>query len=591
MKTFFYLLSSFFLITAFSEKAHAQVITAYVSDSTDQCPNPGNVFFFTNSNLSGFTVGDQINQTLYFGDGQSYSFPTYTVSNPSQYTNNPAITHNYTATGTYNAYMVVTGPGVSPYTTPPDPVVINGLVCGTASGTLYNDLNNNCIKDPGEQLAYHLVRVELGGNIIGTDNADVNGNYTVNFPYAPGNTYVVKKSFSYNLPCYGVLCPNTINYAVTAQNSVNLDFGVGPLNNNMYDLNTAIGVGPGQFNAGTNKSFKIYYGNMGCVAANSILTVTLDPSINFISSVPAPNSVSGNVLTYNLNSLVPQYYYNQHIAINSFIPMVNSNSVPFVIGDSVHLSSSIAGVGGTEFDPIDNFRQRWFVIGTAYDPNEKDVSPKGQGAAGNVGFGTEFTYDVHFQNTGNAPAQNVVVTDTLDTDLDENSVDVLFHSHHMLFTKTGNALRFEFPTIMLPDSLSDPKGSMGMLTFRVKHKTGLPNQTQIHNKASIYFDVNQPIVTNTTLNTLVSPSMLTSLDKAFEVAISPNPANDFVQIHSAGNDLSAVDFYTILGERVISRNLKGSDARIQLAGLSQGLYFVKLHDKQGRIVTSIISKQ
>jgi hypothetical protein len=53
---------------------------------------------------------------------------------------------------------------------------------------------------------------------------------------------------------------------------------------------------------------------------------------------------------------------------------------------------------------------------------------------------------------------------------------------------------------MLPDSLTDPIGSKGYFIFSIKRLNSVPGTT-INNTASIYFDFNPPIITNTTSNT------------------------------------------------------------------------------------------
>ena len=63
-------------------------------------------------------------------------------------------------------------------------------------------------------------------------------------------------------------------------------------------------------------------------------------------------------------------------------------------------------------------------------------------------------------------------------------------------------MRFLFPGIMLPDSLTDPVGSQGFVTYRVMPLLNLAPGTVIENTGEIYFDLNPAIITNTTLNTI-----------------------------------------------------------------------------------------
>ncbi|MCB0781241.1 MAG: hypothetical protein KDC03_17235, partial [Flavobacteriales bacterium] len=58
-------------------------------------------------------------------------------------------------------------------------------------------------------------------------------------------------------------------------------------------------------------------------------------------------------------------------------------------------------------------------------------------------------------------------------------------------------LSFLFERINLPDSASDPSGSQGFVTFLVDHLPGIAEGAEVTNTASIYFDANPAIVTNT----------------------------------------------------------------------------------------------
>jgi uncharacterized repeat protein (TIGR01451 family) len=106
------------------------------------------------------------------------------------------------------------------------------------------------------------------------------------------------------------------------------------------------------------------------------------------------------------------------------------------------------------------------------------------------GYDDWFTYTIHFQNTGNAPAFNIRLRDTLDANLDINSFEVRGYSHPAQISLNGNILTVRFNNIMLPDSTTDYEGSMGYFQYRIKPLPNLPLGTQIENTAYIYFDYN-----------------------------------------------------------------------------------------------------
>jgi uncharacterized repeat protein (TIGR01451 family) len=148
-----------------------------------------------------------------------------------------------------------------------------------------------------------------------------------------------------------------------------------------------------------------------------------------------------------------------------------------------------------------------FTIRNSYDPNLKEVSPTKA-----VRDGEWLTYTIHFQNTGNDTAYTVIVQDTLDANIDAASFQYLASSHHAVIQLFDHATVFTFPKINLVDSATNPALSQGWIQYRVKSKTTLPIGTQIQNRASIYFDLNSPIVTNTVINSVTNIICIASHD-------------------------------------------------------------------------------
>jgi hypothetical protein len=70
-----------------------------------------------------------------------------------------------------------------------------------------------------------------------------------------------------------------------------------------------------------------------------------------------------------------------------------------------------------------------------------------------------------------------------------------------VYTQTNNVLRWEWTGIDLPPNTNPPEGE-GYVEFEVRLKNGMTSGTQIKNAATITFDLNDPIKTNTWLNTL-----------------------------------------------------------------------------------------
>jgi hypothetical protein len=67
-----------------------------------------------------------------------------------------------------------------------------------------------------------------------------------------------------------------------------------------------------------------------------------------------------------------------------------------------------------------------------------------------------------------------------------------------------------FDNIQLPDSTTDLEGSQGYIHYRIKTIPGVGVDDVIENTAAIYFDYNEPVITNTaTTNFYICPEQIT----------------------------------------------------------------------------------
>lgn len=230
-------------------------------------------------------------------------------------------------------------------------------------------------------------------------------------------------------------------------------------------------------------------------------------------------------------------------------------------------------------------------VTNSFDPNDKLVLPKGVGPLGNIEPGTEMKYTIRFQNTGNDTAFNVVIVDTLSNHFDLSTFKPGTASHPYRLEVTGKGrpvLNFVFRRIMLPDSNRNEPGSHGMVSFTIKHKADLPLGTSLENFADIYFDFNDPIKTNTTLNTLwrqtitpgfIDTTLIVTANKQEHngentLRLVPNPASGlvtlFVPKHNEGMDIRIVDTKGSLAKQLKAK----TQTSIQIGDLQPGIYSV-----------------
>ncbi len=198
----------------------------------------------------------------------------------------------------------------------------------------------------------------------------------------------------------------------------------------------------------------------------------------------------------------------------------------------------------------------------AYDPNDKQAFPIGYGEEHYVLPGTELEYLIRFQNTGTDTAFTVIVRDTLSPWLDPTTVRPGASSHPYRFNLYGpGILLFDFQNIMLPDSHTNEMASHGFVKFSVKPRSNTPLGTHIFNRAAIYFDFNDPVITNATHHLI---------------------AEDFlIQI---GTWAPTASTYTL---RVYPHPVQQTAVLTVEGTAEEGLFDLHLWDPQGRLVLNM----
>jgi hypothetical protein len=263
-----------------------------------------------------------------------------------------------------------------------------------------------------------------------------------------------------------------------------------------------------------NSYYEITVSNEGNSILSGDLEVVLDANYTFISSVGLlPSAVSGNNLHFVIENLQP--FAPLHVLVRCTNP-----GAP-ILGQYSNCSFTLTmhNADGVSLDPITESHTTLYAC--AYDPNYKEVE-EGYTENNYVLDGTWLNYTVHFQNTGNAPASLVYIEDQLSADLDWSTLQPLNGSHDFTTTLSDNGMvEFRFENINLPDSTSDLEGSQGYVSYRIKLRDGLNAFTEVANTAAIYFDANEPIITNTTVNTIYYCSDL----EQNEVVLQPLCAN------------------------------------------------------------------
>lgn len=445
-----------------------------------------------------------------------------------------------------------------------------GINCGSISGIVFLDTNYNCTQNAGEPLTMNKMIKTTPGNYTAITNN--NGYYSITgIPYGNYTITNMNNLFGY-FPNCNINVPVTLN---AFNNVITQDFS--DSNANVVDYKIYLNdpycfIVPDTLK---QRCIKYLFTPYNPIQLHTATIYAKFDSINhFLNAVPAPSFINGDTVFWNVSNVADT---NSSIYVRFTFPAnyTAANFAPFSYG--------IINTQFPDNDLLNNHMSMIFPFCNAWDPNNKLAIPQGEGPQGEINYydpqNQLFTYYVNFQNTGNAPAYNVVIEDTISDKLDISTLEVLYATHnYTLEIKNGNILSWKFPYIMLPDSTTDFAGSKGTVVYKIKQAANNQIGDQIHNTAYIYFDNNPPIVTNTTLHTLADTLVIPNTIKDIhekQISIYPNPAKLNVHIES-DKGIGVVQIYDVHMRLLFTEDFgKRQKADLSTASLSNGVYILK----------------
>ncbi|MFK7948604.1 MAG: FG-GAP-like repeat-containing protein [Saprospiraceae bacterium] len=460
------------------------------------------------------------------------------------------------------------------------PVAVNTCLCtqiveqngAKVCGTVYFDDNTDCSYNGNDNGLEGIELVAQPGNIKAY--TDEFGDYSFNL--APG-VYTVTQT---NTNVWTASCSTsyTINVVSIGQQYCGNDFAntTSCPNPDLYiDLSTTA------LRVGFENLYAITFGNNGAVdATNASIKVDFGSDIIPLSASLPWDNVTGTEYTWNIGTIA--------IGQEFTIYVEDSVAASATIGDNIAVLGTIEENGSTanDCDVTNNIETDINLAVGAIDPNDILVNPEGF-----IPVDQELTYRIRFQNVGNDLVNRVVLRDELPEGLDMSTLVRGVASHPYQFRIEGErTLVWEFNNINLLDSTTNEPESHGFVTFKITPQADLKDGTEIANKAAIFFDFADPIITNTVINTIGEPN---DDVKPGDLAIYPNPMTSFTtfrivprQLELNEEEIQSIEIYTMLGRQVLSMNsLKGTRVMIEKGDLRQGYYVVKVISNKGTFYT------
>ena len=449
----------------------------------------------------------------------------------------------------------------------PNNVVVSSYCSFTPGGTFYTiqgttkyDQNiNGC--DAADSNFANLKINATDGTTTGTLIANTSGNYTL--PVSAG-THTILPILENS--SYFTISPSatSITFPTTASPFVQ-NFCISP-NGVHNDLAVEL-IPTGNVNPGYDSQYILKYQNKGTQMQSGSVNFTFqDAVLDVVTINPLATTTAFNSLSWNFNNLQPFEARQIVINLNANTPL---ESPPVNSGDVLNFNASINGL--TDETPADNTVVVNQTASNSFDPNDKTCL---EGSTINPSKIGDFVhYRISFENNGTANAQNVVVKDLIDTaKFDISSLQFVYSSHSCI-TKISNVnkVEFIFEGINLPfnDANND-----GYIVFKIKSKATLTVGDQITNNASIYFDYNAPITTNTVTSTYQALANV-AFDFDTYFTLSPVPAKEYLNINNKQQiAIKSISVYNVLGQLVLT--FINPNNTIDVSNLNSGNYILKV---------------
>jgi hypothetical protein len=366
--------------------------------------------------------------------------------------------------------------------------VANSCGAATVGGKVYIDYNCSGTLDAEDQLMDNVLLTNSDGLPI--TSTDGNGNYS--FILVPNTTLVYVPTSNYLL---FDASPISIENGDQVQNLSNYNFGFCP---DYSTSNMQVAVAASNLSRpGFTSQFYVTISNSGPYPNDG--EVTLDYT-NMFGSVPVDSNIYFGIVTDST------WYYNfvnfpAYASQTFIIEFTTPINAPL---DSIQiLTVGISIDNLNESDISDNTAIWTGVITGSYDPNDITVNkPAIEYSTYQSQDENWLEYVIRFQNTGNAEAIFINVDNEIDEKLDMSTLQMIYASHSYFLSFDNRKASWFFDNIMLPDSTSDPEGSKGLIHFRIKMISDLLLNDVLESTAAIYFDYNEPVITNTATTVL-----------------------------------------------------------------------------------------
>lgn len=449
----------------------------------------------------------------------------------------------------------------------------NLAYCNTVAGSVYLDIDNNGCDATDVEVSNLFVYFENTNSqsiyIKQITNANYSGsllgiNFTASVQGLPN--FMTSNPVNAIVEFSGDSTDETLDFCITSSQVVE-------------DLSVTL-IPISEARPGFEATYQLIVENIGTESISNVMVgFSFDDAMqSFVSAMPMPNTMASENLQFNFATINPFQSETVDIVMQTFTP-------PTVNGDDELVFNTTVLPDTNDYTPNNNIYSLEQIVVNSYDPNDIIVL---QGETIRADQTNNYLdYVIRFQNTGTASAINVKVASLLHGNLDISTLRILSASHAYEAEIDNNIINFKFNDINLPHEEIDTEGSNGYVSYRIKPKSDIEIGDTIDGIAGIYFDFNEPIITNMVTTEVVNNLSVNDYSLHSLVSIYPNPTSNGINIKvNDGVNLTSAKLYTIKGELLI--DVKNTVDYINTEKLPLGVYLLSLETNKGKLNKKVI---
>ncbi|MGB1032833.1 MAG: SdrD B-like domain-containing protein, partial [Flavobacteriales bacterium] len=280
------------------------------------------------------------------------------------------------------------------------------------AGIVFNDLNQNGVHDDGEEGVPNIEVTLMPENIVLTTNEF--GEFE--FDPVPNSWHNLYAQASDELPYVTTGYPQYVGFLNSGDVAIGLSDGLPNIDFNVNYYYDQILL----CNSESSNQLTIF--NSSNVPISGVIDVQLSDIYTEMSHPLGFDSIIDGHYYMSFTDIQPGSSGGIDGGNYSFI-----TPLPDFLGESVFFTTHVTAYYNDQ--PIGSGDHHYTSIVTcAYDPNDIAVTPRGYSDEHYLLPSTDLEYKVRFQNAGNAPAQNVLVQDTIPEQLNLNTLELLSNS-------------------------------------------------------------------------------------------------------------------------------------------------------------------